>query len=118
MKTTMMIVLVCLVAATSGVSAKDRAPPIAKGSQIGVVNLLDQEVMQYHAARDYKDRFVKMRAVQWPIDEMLTQALKERLAAQDNETNGANGRNGKNGRNGAKSSPRRQESTHHANSGD
>lgn len=49
---------------------------------------------------------------------LLTQALKERLAAQDNETNGANGRNGKNGRNGAKPSVRRQESTHHANSGD
>jgi [ribosomal protein S18]-alanine N-acetyltransferase len=52
---------------------------------------------------------------------LLTQALKERLAAQDNETNGANGKNGRNGknaRNGAKPSPRREESTHHANSGD
>lgn len=54
---------------------------------------------------------------------MLTQALKARLAAEEDEdatSNGANGANGANGSRGPARSPRqpRQESTPHANSGD
>lgn len=54
---------------------------------------------------------------------MLTQALKARLAAEEDEdatSNGTNGANGANGSHGPARSPRqpRQESTPHANSGD
>lgn len=45
----------------------------------------------------------------------LTQALKARLAAEENDANNSNGTNGKNG---AKPSRRHQESTPHANPGD
>jgi hypothetical protein len=45
-----------------------------------VVNLMNAEVMHYHAAKDSNGSFWKMRSVKWPVDEMLTDALKERAA--------------------------------------
>jgi len=57
--------------------ARDRTPKtIAKGAQIGVVNLLSPEVMHYHAAKDVNDSFLKTLTVQWPVEDMLTEALK------------------------------------------
>lgn len=52
---------------------------LAKGSRVGVVNLLDPEVTHYHEARAIKDSFLKTRTVGWPIDSMLTDAVKDRL---------------------------------------
>ncbi len=79
MKRTMIFGLACVLAASSTGWTRERAAPIAKGTQIGVVNLLDRELMQYHAAREYKDSFVKLRSVSWPIEDMLGEALKEQL---------------------------------------
>jgi hypothetical protein len=65
---------------TSPVGAKDRTPKaIARGTQIGVVNLLNAEVMHYHAAKDSKDSFLKIQQVNWPVDDMLVAALKDQL---------------------------------------
>lgn len=67
------------VTSTPGV-AKERTPKaIAKGAQIGVVNLLKAEVMHYHAAKDTNDSFLKIQPVNWPVDDMLAEALKGEL---------------------------------------
>jgi hypothetical protein len=82
MKTVMTTALVCLTLASPALLARDKGPPpIAKGSRIGVLNLLDAELMHYHAARDYKDSFVKLQGVQWPVNDMLNQTLQAQLAA-------------------------------------
>lgn len=58
--------------------ARDRTPKvIAKGAQIGVVNLLNPEVMHYHSARDSNDSFLKIQTVSWPVDDMLASALRD-----------------------------------------
>jgi hypothetical protein len=60
---------------------RERAPPaIAHGAQVGVVNLVDPEVMHYHAAKDANDSFLKIQAVNWSVEEMLATALKDQLA--------------------------------------
>jgi hypothetical protein len=68
-----------LIASATGI-AKDKAPPwsLAKGTQIGVVSLLDPEVMHYHAAKESRDSFLKIQAVNWPVDAMLSEALQAR----------------------------------------
>jgi hypothetical protein len=66
-----------LVVASTTALARERTPKaIARGAQIGVVNLLNAEVMHYHAAKDINDSFLKIQAVRWPVDDMLTQALQ------------------------------------------
>src|SRR5882757_1659453 len=68
-----------LMTSTTGL-ARERTPKvIARGAQIGVVNLLNAEVMHYHAAKDINDSFLKIQAVNWPVDDMLTEALKGQL---------------------------------------
>ena len=58
--------------------AKDRTSDvIPKGEQVGVVNLLNAEVMHYHVAEDSNNSFWKIRTVEWPVDNMLAEALKE-----------------------------------------
>jgi len=65
-----------LLISTTG-AARERTPKvIAKGAQIGVVNLLNAEVMHYHAAKDINNSFLKIQAVDWPVDAMLTEALQ------------------------------------------
>jgi hypothetical protein len=58
--------------------AKDRTSNvIPKGEQVGVVNLLNAEVMHYHVAEDSNNSFWKIRTVKWPVDNMLAEALEE-----------------------------------------
>jgi len=60
--------------------ARDRAPKvIAKGTQVGVVNLLTAEVMHYHAAKDMNDSFLKIQTVGWSVEDMLATALKDNM---------------------------------------
>jgi hypothetical protein len=76
MKRLMAIALASLMASATGM-AKDKLPmAIARGTQIGVVNLLDPEVMHYHAAKESRDSFLKIQAVSWSADDMLNQALQ------------------------------------------
>ena len=80
MKRLMAIALTSLMASATGL-AKDKMPmAIAKGTQVGVVNLLDPEVMHYHAAKDSHDSFLKIQAVSWSVDDMLNQALQSEAA--------------------------------------
>jgi hypothetical protein len=74
------LVMAGLVLTSTTGMARDRTPKvIARGAQIGVVNLLSAEVMHYHAAKDSNDSFLKIQPVRWPVDDMLTEALKGQL---------------------------------------
>jgi hypothetical protein len=77
MKTLMAVAFASLLFASATGVARDKAPlAIPKGAQIGVINLLDPEVMHYHAAKDSTGSFLKIRAVNWPVDAMLNEALQ------------------------------------------
>lgn len=74
------LVMAGLAVTSAAAVARERAPKlISRGTQIGVVNLLKAEVMHYHAAKDTNDSFLKIRPVNWPVDDMLTEALKGQL---------------------------------------
>lgn len=79
MRTLLMTGLVSLVLMTNAAWAKDKVPPVPRNTPVGVVTLVDAEVMHYHAAKDSKDSFVKVQAVDWPVQEMLNTALKDPL---------------------------------------
>jgi hypothetical protein len=49
------------------------------GAHIGVVNLLDPEVTHFHGARQLQSSFLKTITVNWPVSDMLAQALQARL---------------------------------------
>jgi hypothetical protein len=59
------------------------APPpgaqVVSGERIGVVNLLDAEVTHFHAARSVQDSYLKTYAVGWPVEGMLSEALRTGL---------------------------------------
>jgi hypothetical protein len=77
------LIAIALASLTAGATAmaKDKMPmEIAKGTQIGVVNLLEAEVMHYHAAKDSRDSFLKIQAVRWSADDMLNDALRAEAA--------------------------------------
>jgi hypothetical protein len=77
MKRLMAVAFANLLLASAAGMARDKAPlAIPKGTQIGVVNLLDPELMHYHTARESSDSFVKIRRVNWPVDAMLNEALQ------------------------------------------
>lgn len=77
MKRLMAVALTSLTMASATGLAKDKKPvAIARGTQVGVVNLVDPEVMQYHSARQFQNSFLKTRAVNWRVNDMLSQALQ------------------------------------------
>ena len=81
MKRLLAVVLTSLVMTSGTTVAKDRAPPnLPKGTPVGVVNILDPEVMHYHAARQTINSYVKIQAVNWNVDEMLLTALQAQPA--------------------------------------
>lgn len=70
-----------LAAAGAPLGARAAAPAIlAKGARIGVLNLLDPEVTQFHGAKVLQDSFRKTYPVDWPVDGLLADAVRERLA--------------------------------------
>jgi hypothetical protein len=80
MKRLMAVGCSCLVTASAALAASDRMPlDIASGAQIGVINLLDPEVMHFHAGKKADESFMKIQAVTWPVDDMLNAALKDPL---------------------------------------
>ena len=82
MKRLIAIALTSLLMASATGLAKEKLPPgVAKGTQIGVVTLLDPEVMHYHAAKQTRDSFLKIQAVNWNVDAMLNEALQAPAAA-------------------------------------
>ncbi len=81
--TTMMRVwggwLACLLVLSTPLAAREETPlALARGARVGVVNLLHPEVAHFHSAKALKDQALKTELVDWPVDTMLLDALKER----------------------------------------
>ena len=84
MKRLLAIALTSLVMTSTIASAKDKAPfNLPKGAQVGVVNLLDPELMHYHSARKTVDSYVKITKTTWNVDDMLLTALKAQPVTAD-----------------------------------
>ena len=60
-------------------AAKPTNLQLVAGARVGVLNLLDAEVTQFHASRRIQDSFLKTYVVAWPVNGMLVEALRERL---------------------------------------
>jgi hypothetical protein len=56
---------------------------LARGARVGVISLLDPEVTHFHASKSIKDSFLKTQTVNWAVDTMLSEALKERMGQMD-----------------------------------
>jgi hypothetical protein len=52
---------------------------LVAGAHVAVVNLLDAEVTHFHASRRLENSFLKTYTVDWPVNGMLMEALRERL---------------------------------------
>lgn len=52
---------------------------LPKSARVGVVNLLDPSVTHFHASRVLAQSFLKMHRVNWQIDAMLADAVRQRL---------------------------------------
>lgn len=84
MKRLLALALISLMMTSATVLAKDKMPMgIPKGTQIGVVNLLDPEVMHYHAAKESRDSFLKIQSVNWNVDDMLMAALHAQSSQEE-----------------------------------
>ncbi len=60
--------------------AKDTpALTLTKGARVGVVNLLDAEVTHFHASNVIQDSFLKTHSVDWQLDGIVADAVKQRL---------------------------------------
>lgn len=71
--------LACLLVLSAPLAAWGETPLVlAKGARVGVVNLVRPEVVHYHSAKAIQDRALKTETVDWPVDAMLLDALKER----------------------------------------
>jgi hypothetical protein len=72
--------LACLVAFSAPLAARDSTPlALAKGARVGVISLLDPEVTHFHATKAIRDSFLKTTTVTWPVDTMLSEALRDRM---------------------------------------
>jgi len=52
---------------------------LTAGARVAVVNLLDAEVTHFHASRRLQNSFLKTYTVDWSVNAMLMEALRERL---------------------------------------
>ena len=52
---------------------------LTAGARVAVVNLLDAEVTHFHASRRVQNSFLKTYTVDWSVNAMLMEALRERL---------------------------------------
>jgi len=76
------ILCVALVLASSLPAWSKNVEPaltLSKGARVGVINLLAPEVTHYHSSGAIQDSFLKTHAVQWPIDAMFMDAVKQRI---------------------------------------
>jgi hypothetical protein len=68
-----------LLAGTAVAAPKPANLQLAAGARVAVVNLLDAEVTHFHASRQLQNSFLKTYAVNWPVNNMLMEALREPL---------------------------------------
>ena len=52
---------------------------LTAGARVAVVNLLDAEITHFHASRHVQNSFLKTYTVDWSVNAMLMEALRERL---------------------------------------
>jgi hypothetical protein len=72
--------LACLLAFSAPLAARDSTPlTLSKGARVGIISLLDPEVTHFHASKSIKDSFLKTSTVNWAVDAMLSDALKDRM---------------------------------------
>jgi hypothetical protein len=71
--------LMTLPASVAHAARESPVTPLPAGAKVGVVNLLDPEVTHFHAARQLQSSFLKTLTVDWPVADMLAQALQARL---------------------------------------
>ncbi|TLY76199.1 MAG: hypothetical protein E6K43_03225 [Gammaproteobacteria bacterium] len=69
-----------LLAGTAVAAPKPADLQLSAGARVAVVNLLDAEVTHFHASRHVQNSFLKTYTVGWPVNAMLMEALRERLA--------------------------------------
>jgi len=67
-----------LVLSTPLAAKEDTPLVLAKGSRVGVVTLLHPEVQHFHSARSLRDQALKTEVIDWSVETMLLDALKER----------------------------------------
>jgi len=60
-------------------STEARQPAADRGARVAVVNLLDAEVTHFHASRRLQNSFLKTYTVDWSVNAMLMEVLRERL---------------------------------------
>ena len=71
----------CLCMLSAPLPAKDAAlPPLPKGSRVGVVALLNPEVTHYHTGKSLQEGFLKTLMVEWSVNGMFMDALRERAS--------------------------------------
>jgi hypothetical protein len=68
-----------LLGGTTVAAPKPADLQLAAGARVAVVNLLDAEVTHFHASRQLQNSFLKTYTVDWPVNAMLMEALRERL---------------------------------------
>jgi len=78
-------VLFCLALVLAGClpawgKKSEPALTISKGARIGVLSLLDPDVTHFHSSRQIQDSFLKTHTIQWAIDSLFLEAVKQRLA--------------------------------------
>ncbi|HYL71019.1 MAG TPA: hypothetical protein VEY89_06940 [Candidatus Dormibacteraeota bacterium] len=74
------LALLALAGSSAPATAADKKPlQLAPGAHVGVLNLLDPEVTQFHASRRVQDSFLKTYSVNWPMSGVLMEALRDRL---------------------------------------
>src|SRR5256884_9889563 len=68
-----------LLAGTAVAAPKPADLQLSAGARVAVVNLLDAEVTHFHASRHVQNSFLKTYTVEWSVNAMLMEALRERL---------------------------------------
>jgi len=68
-----------LLGGTAVAAPKPTDLQLVAGAHVAVVNLLDAEVTHFHASRRLENRFLKTYTVDWPVNGMLMEALREPL---------------------------------------
>ncbi len=71
---------VLLLVLSASAAAKDNpAVTLSKGARIGIVNLLEPEITHFHSSNVIQDSFLKTHSVNWAVEAMLADAVRQRL---------------------------------------
>jgi hypothetical protein len=82
MRKAVILWLTVLLAASLPAWSKKQEPALTltRGARIGVVTLLAPEVVHYHTSNTIQNSFMRTYPVQWAVDAMFLEAVKQRLA--------------------------------------